>query len=108
MTPDDFETLANFLHGIHWRAALAADSGVRPENLKRLASGRRNVPPALAEFLLRRCADRWLLRGWQDQALPAGLSAATSSELEQRIARARVEAARLTGDPDHADENPGP
>lgn len=84
--PSDFKLLATFLYGAAYRGPLGADAGMRSHNLKRLETGRRPVPPPLAEFLLRRVADRWLLRGWADQAPPAGLSPEIAAELERRIA----------------------
>lgn len=89
MTPEDFTTLAAFLYGPQWRGALSDDTRVRSDNLGRLTNGRRPIPPPLAAFLLRRASDRWMLRGWQDQAPPAGLSPATAAELARLIEAAR-------------------
>jgi hypothetical protein len=88
-TPQDFATLAAFLYGPAWYARLPDDSALRGDNLRRLVDGRRNVPPAVAEFMLRRAADRWLLRGWADQRPPPGLSPAVAAELDARILDAR-------------------
>lgn len=89
MTPQDFATLATFLYGNDWRAPLSDDAGLRADNLRRVIDGRRGIAPALAEFLLRRTADRWLLRAYADQAPPGGLSAETAAELDARISAAR-------------------
>lgn len=88
-TPQDFATLATFLYGPTWHGRLSDDSGMRADNMRRLVDGRRGIPPALAEFLLRRTADRWLLRAYADQVPPAGLSPATAAELDARIGAAR-------------------
>lgn len=94
-TPSDLHILASFLYGPRYVGPWSDDAGIRAENLRRLVQpdARRNPPPALVEFMLRRVADRWLLRGWQDQAPPAGLSIEISAELERRIDAARSEAA---------------
>lgn len=89
VTPQDFATLATFLYGPAFFGPLSDDSGMRADNMRRLVDGRRGIPPALAEFLLRRTADRWLLRAWADQVPPAGLSPATAAELDARIWAAR-------------------
>lgn len=89
MTPQDFATLAAFVYGPDWRGPLADDAGMRSDNLRRLVDGRRPVPPGVAEFIMRRTSDRWLLRGWADQAPPPGLSPATAAELDRRIGAAR-------------------
>lgn len=89
MMPTDLQILATFLYGSPWYGPMAADSGIRSENLRRLVDGRRGIPPALAEFLVRRTADRWLLRGWAEQRPPPGLSAPIAAELEERIGAAR-------------------
>ena len=89
MTPQDFATLAAFVYGPDWRGPLADDAGMRSDNLRRLVDGRRPVPPGVAEFIMRRAADRWLLRGWADHAPPAGLSPATAADLDARIGAAR-------------------
>lgn len=93
MSPQDLATLATFLYGPTWRAAMADDTGIRGDNLGRLVTGRRGIPPPLAEFLLRRVADRWLLRAWSEQPPPAGLSPETAAELARRIVAARQAAA---------------
>lgn len=89
MTPRDVAILATFLYGPAFYAPMANDSGIRSENLRRIVDGKRAPAPALVEFLLRRTADRWLLRGFADQAPPAGLSAGTAAELDARIGAAR-------------------
>lgn len=89
MTPQDFVILAEFNYGPDWRARLPDDTGVRSDNVRRLIDGRRGIAPALAEFLLRRAADRWLLRGWADKEPPGGLSAETAADLNARISAAR-------------------
>lgn len=88
-TPQDFATLAAFVYGPRWHGPLSDDTGLRSDNLRRLVDGKRRAAPALAEFLLRRAADRWLLRAWADQAPPAGLSPGTAAELDARIGAAR-------------------
>lgn len=89
LTPRDFATLAAFVYGPAFYGPMSDDSGIRSENLRRIVDGKRSAPPALVEFLLRRTSDRWLLRGWADQAPPAGLSAGTAAELDARIGAAR-------------------
>lgn len=89
MMTSDLQILARFLYGSSIDERLAADAGIQAANVRRMISGRRDVPPAVAEFLLRRAADRWLLRGWADQRPPPGLSADTAAELDARISAAR-------------------
>lgn len=89
MNPHDFATLATFLYGPTWHGRLSDDTGMRADNMRRLVDGRRGIPPALAEFLLRRAADRWLLRAYADRPPPAGLSRAIAAELDARILDAR-------------------
>lgn len=93
MTPDDVAILAAFLYGPQWRATMAEDTRMRGDNLGRLVTGRRPIPPPVAEFLLRRAADRWLLRGWSEERPPAGLSPPIAAELARRVEAARQSAA---------------
>jgi hypothetical protein len=89
MTPADVEILLAFLYGPAWSGRFAEDARMRADNLRRLVTGRREIPPAVAEFLLRRTADRWLLRGWAEERPPPGLSPPIAAELERRVEDAR-------------------
>lgn len=107
VTPHDFAILATFLYGPTWHGRLSDDSGMRADNMRRLVEGRRGIPPALAEFLLRRAADRWMLRAWADQVPPAGLSPGTAAELDARIGAARAwRPADQPGAPSPVSEDP--
>lgn len=97
MMPSDLATLAQFLYGPAWHGRFSDDTGIRSDNLRRLVDGRRGIPPALAEFLLRRAADRWLLRAWAEERPPPGLSPPIAAELGRRIDAARATPA--TGPP---------
>lgn len=103
--PSDLTILAAFLYGADWRRAMVDDTRLRSQRLARFADGRWPVPAAVADFVLRRAADRWLLAGWQAEPLPAGLSPATAAELARRVEAAR-RAANLTSSTDsqQADE----
>ena len=107
MQPQDFAILAAFIYGSAWHARLSEDSALRADNLRRLVDGRRTVPPAVAEFILRRTADRWLLRNWAEQRPPPGLSPEVAADLDARILDARSWAhASQSGTPAAANEEP--
>lgn len=107
MTPQDLATLAAFLYGPDWRGPLSTDTAIRADNLPRMLDGRRGIPPALVEFLMRRAADRWLLRGWLEQRPPPGLSPAVAAALDaRRLDAIRWSETSRTGTPPATNEEP--